>query len=69
MQKRLIYSATSASNMTPLWIFELYVLTSIVCDACGAVAGLFVPSQNGPQGRIVLMRPSMWMCDVHTPYI
>lgn len=22
--KRLIYSATSASNMTPLWIFELY---------------------------------------------
>lgn len=39
MQARLIYSATSAFNMTPLWIFELYILTSIVCDACGVWRG------------------------------
>lgn len=36
MQELSIYSATSASNMTPLRIFELYILTSTECDVCGA---------------------------------
>lgn len=36
MPELSIYSATSASNMTPLRIFELYILTSTVCDVCGA---------------------------------
>lgn len=35
MRELLIYSATSAFNMTPLRIFELYILTSTVCDVCG----------------------------------
>lgn len=39
MWELLIYSATSAFNMTPLRIFELYILTSTVCDVCGVWLG------------------------------
>lgn len=39
MRELLIYSATSAFNMTPLRIFELNILTSTVCDVCGVWLG------------------------------
>lgn len=66
-QKRLIYSATSASNMTPLWIFELYVLTSIVRDACGAVAGPVCAEPKRAAGAYCLDGASLCGCARYTP--
>lgn len=66
-QKRLIYSATSASNMTPLWIFELYVLTSIVRDACGAVAGPVCAEPKRAAGAYCLDGAPLCGCARYTP--
>lgn len=53
--------------MTPLWIFELYVLTSIVRDACGAVAGPVCAEPKRAAGAYCLDGAPQCGCARYTP--
>lgn len=68
MRERLIYSATSAFNMTPLWIFELYILTSIVCDACGVWQGSQAYLCRAKMGRRGILSDEAFHVDLHCIY-
>lgn len=68
MRERLIYSVTSAFNMTPLWIFELYILTSIVCDACGVRQGSQAYLCQAKIGRSGVLSDEAFHVDPHCVY-
>lgn len=68
MQERLIYSVTSAFNMTPLWIFELYILISIVCDACGVRQGSQAYLRQAKIGRSGVLSAEAFHVDPHSTF-
>lgn len=68
MRERLIYSVTSAFNMTPLWIFELNVLTSIVCDACGVRQGSQAYLRQAKIGRSGVLSDEAFHAEPHCVY-